>query len=192
MQRAHRNFAIRLWNRDRVLFVFLFAAGVLHILWLFLTFIDCMELRKVDGTITSVDISNYKKETYVKLRLSSDKNIYYQVYYKRFQDDAISDLDNGNTVTFYTTAIEYKKRRAILSSDEASSFKYYPIFNINNNKKFFDVFLFHLYRNSFFTILLYISIAGSLFYLIPFAATTNWKNRIIILAIVAAYVWFFY
>lgn len=182
----------RVWRKNKTWSIFLIVTVVLHVILFAAAITDFVQLRKISGTIDDISLDRYKKELYLKLNINADENTYYQVYYKRFQEDQVFDLEKNTNFSFYTTKKKYRKNKAVLSNDPSSGFSYYPIFCINSKKSFEPVLLFHIYRNSIFTLLLYISLAGSLFYSIPYVTITNWRNRILVLCLVAIYVYLFY
>lgn len=180
------------WLVNKTRFCFIISSTILQIALLVMTIIDYSNLKQTTGLVQELKIERYKREVYVTISLIGNEKFYYQEYIKRFLDKGYFTLKKSDMVSFYTTSKMYHKRMLLFAAGDPFNTKYHPIFNINKEKSFLSVFLFHFYRNSLLAILFYISLAGSFFYTIPYVAVTNWKNRIVVLSIVAIYGYLFY
>lgn len=177
--------------KNKTLMFFTLMSCILFFRLLIISFIEYRDLQKVSGKVSQFDSVYYISER-VTIKLDHNDNLYYQQYYKRFQDDKVVDISNGNEITFYTTSYMHTRVKSIFASKEFKQFNYYPIFNINENKCFADVFLYQFYRGTFLNILTNIIFIGMLFYSIPSVAVAGWFKRGVILIIAAFFLWMYY
>jgi len=180
------------WKTNKWFVIHLSITLVLLLRVMFLAGSTYGDLITVSGTIDSVSYERSGRDNIFKLVLSNDKRFFYQHYESRYHDDQAPALKAGDPVTFYSTKQHFEVRKTIISYSRFTEFDYYPVFNINGTKNLFDVFLFYFYRSSWWTILLYIGIVGSLLYSAQYVMSTTWRGRIIPLLLAAIFVWLMY
>ncbi|SFS91845.1 hypothetical protein [Mucilaginibacter polytrichastri] len=135
------------WKANRPLVIGSLIYTIVIFVILFYTIYAYFNMQHINGRVASVDVDR-QKHTYLTLKLTGDKRIYYQVYGKRFYDPAIENLHKNDSITLYTFNTPEKKHAAISSSGDQSSFLYYPVFNINKQSAgILDVFYYYIYDN---------------------------------------------
>jgi len=149
-------------------------------------------LSTISGTIDRIAYRPNGKGHILTLTLHGDNRAFYQRYEGRYHDNTVKALRSGDPVSFLSTEQEFEVKKSIISYSRFVEFNYYPVFNINSRKSLFDVFLFYFYLSSWWTILLYIGIVGSLLYSAQYVMRTTWRGRIIPLLLAAIFVWLMY
>lgn len=180
-----------LTNRKNILSIFLLFSLILFMRLLTISVIDYQNLQEVKGEIDNIKIVSYVSER-VTVKIEEDSNIYYQEYYKRLKDSELNLITKGDVITFFTTKNKKRIVKSIFASNSFKQFDYYPIFSINRDKNFIDVFLYCFYRNTLLNIITNIFVIGTLFYSIPSIAVASWPKRLITIAIAAFFLWLYY
>ena len=140
------------------------------------------------GRIASIDV-DVQKRTYLTIKLVADDKIYYQAYEKRFYDPEIKNLHKDSPVAFSTFKSPEKKRAAISSLGDQSSFYYYPVFNINQPASLLAVIYFYVYNNFILAILLAISFVVVLYNGFYIAIKASWLIKLPVIILVLAVAW---
>jgi len=149
-------------------------------------------LVKVSGTVDSIDYWKDGKSHVLELNLMGDKRFFHQEFSRRFADNSASDVRPGVAISFYTSLKVFKVEKTFLAASDFRPFNYYPVFNINNDKSFLDVFLFYFYRPSVLTLLLHIAIVASVVYNFSNAVHSKGFHRILILLLICMMFWLMY
>ena len=171
------------WKADKPLLLgSLMFLGVIGFI-LIQTIYSFLNLQKIQGKILSFKIDK-QSGTYLTIKIAGDNKIYYQEYEKRFFDTEILKLHQNDDLFFFTFKDPEKKRAAISSLGDQSSFLYWPIFNINKKAGILQLFYFYLYNN-YIIILLVISWVLVLYNGFYIFIKANWisKTALIILNI---------
>ena len=143
------------WKSDKpLLFGSIMFLGVIGFI-VIQTIYSFLNLQKIQGKILSVKVDK-QSGTYLTIKLTGDNEIYYQEYQKRFFDQEILKLHQNDDLYFFTFQDPEKKRAAISSLGDQTSFSYWPIFSVNKKAGILQIFYFYLYNN-YILILLAIS-----------------------------------
>ena len=151
------------------------------------TIYSFLNLQKIQGKILSVKIDK-QSGTYLTIKLEGDNKIYYQEYEKRFFDPEILKLHQNDELFFFTFQDPVKKRAAISSLGDQSSFLYWPVFNVNKEAGILQLFYFYLYNN-YIIILLAISWVLVLYNGFYIFLKANWISKAVLILFNILIVW---
>lgn len=144
----------RYWKADRGLLVSVMLLLVTLIVIVINVTISCLNLRIVKGQIASISV-DAGNHSHLTIKLLGDKNVYYQQYERRFYDAEMNNIHNGDIAKFYTLNNPVEKTRPLIPTKDQLGFYYYPIFYLNKENGFLQVFYFYAYRNLYSIALLF-------------------------------------
>jgi hypothetical protein len=145
-------------------------------------------MQTIEGKIATIDV-DVQKRTYLTIKLTDDNRIYYQAYEKRFYDPEIKALYKNGPVKFFTFKTPEKKRAAISSLGDQTSFYYYPVFNINKSASLLQVIYFYVYNNFILAILLAFSLVVVLYNGFYIFIKASWLIKAPLIILMLAMAW---
>ncbi|WP_134380489.1 hypothetical protein [Pedobacter alluvionis] len=150
--------------------------------------ITYQELTLNRGVVSEIRLDKEGRRTYLRFRLQSHNDLFYQVYRGKFFDVNLNKLQKLDTISFYTADEKFSPPPLINKSNQRG-FYYYPIFNINNQKSILDIFLYEYTRTSISNTIMLIAIISCIVCLFPILMITKWPNKILILIIELSFIW---